>query len=170
MSAIVGTAALEQRLERLTPPLAIVLPGGRRIGPSGAAVTLRLNELSPLAHLATGQIGKVGEDYVEGRLDFDGSMRDLMAIAAEMMPGDPTEATLVAPVGWLRQLMLLARSRARHRPESDARQIQFHYDVSDDFYALWLDPKRVYSCAYYRDAGMPLARPRRPSSSTSAGS
>ena len=158
MSAILATAALEQRLERLTPPLAIVLPGGRRLGPSGAAVTLRLNELSPLAHLATGQVGKVGEDYVEGRLDFDGGMREFMAIAAEMLSGDPTEVAVAPPVGWVRQLLHLSRSRARHRPEVDAKQIQFHYDVSDDFYALWLDPKRVYSCAYYREAGMQMAQ------------
>ncbi len=51
----------------------------------------------------------------------------------------------------------MARSRVRHRPEADARQIQFHYDVSDDFYALWLDPRRVYSCAYFRDGAMSLA-------------
>ncbi|MGH8034850.1 MAG: class I SAM-dependent methyltransferase, partial [Lysobacterales bacterium] len=44
-----------------------------------------------------------------------------------------------------------------HTPAKDAAQIQFHYDVSDDFYALWLDPRRVYSCAYYRDASMTLA-------------
>jgi cyclopropane-fatty-acyl-phospholipid synthase len=36
--------------------------------------------------------------------------------------------------------------------------VQFHYDVSDDFYALWLDARRVYSCAYFRDAGMTLAQ------------
>ena len=35
--------------------------------------------------------------------------------------------------------------------------MQFHYDVSDDFYALWLDPLRVYSCAYYREPTMTLA-------------
>ncbi|MEO8525905.1 MAG: class I SAM-dependent methyltransferase, partial [Caldimonas sp.] len=157
MSAILGTAALEQRLENLTPSLAIVLPGGRRMGPGNAAVTLRLKELSTLAHVATGQMGKVGEDYVEGRLDIDGSMRDLMTLAAAMMAGDPTEVAVTAPVGWVRQLVFLARSHVRHRPEVDAKQIQFHYDVSDDFYALWLDPKRVYSCAYYRDAGMQLA-------------
>ncbi len=160
MTAIVGTAALEQRLETLTPPLAVVLPGGRRIGSRDAAVTLRLNDLSAVTHLLTGQIGKVGEDYVEGRLDIDGGMRDLMTLAAELMAGDPTRIDTVAvasPMGWVRQLMLLARSRAKHRPEADAEQIQFHYDVSDDFYALWLDPKRVYSCAYYRDAGADLA-------------
>jgi cyclopropane-fatty-acyl-phospholipid synthase len=55
-------------------------------------------------------------------------------------------------------LLRHGRSFARHRAaDVDARQVQFHYDVSDDFYALWLDPRRVYSCAYYRDAGMTLA-------------
>lgn len=29
--------------------------------------------------------------------------------------------------------------------------IQFHYDLSNDFYALFLDPEMVYSCAYYTD-------------------
>ena len=40
----------------------------------------------------------------------------------------------------------------------DAKQIEFHYDVSDDFYALWLDPRRVYSCAYYRTADLTLTQ------------
>lgn len=39
----------------------------------------------------------------------------------------------------------------------DAEQIRAHYDVSDEFYALWLDPLRVYSCAYFRDPHMDLA-------------
>ena len=35
--------------------------------------------------------------------------------------------------------------------EQDARAIAHHYDVSNDFYALFLDPLMVYTCAYYRD-------------------
>jgi cyclopropane-fatty-acyl-phospholipid synthase len=34
---------------------------------------------------------------------------------------------------------------------NDARAIAHHYDVSNDFYALFLDPLMVYTCAYYRD-------------------
>jgi len=157
MSAIAG--ALERRLGSLSLPLAVVLPGGRRLGKKDAAVTLRLNDLSSLTHLVTGQVGKVGQDYVEGKVDLDGGMRELMAAAAELMPGDPTEPGIVAPapLAWLRRAALMTRSRQRHRPETDAEQIRFHYDVSDDFYALWLDPKRIYSCAYFRDAGMSIA-------------
>ena len=144
MSAIAGV--LEQRLGSLSLPLAVVLPGGRRIGRKDAAVTLRLNDLSPLAHLVTGEVGKVGQDYVEGKVDLDGGMRELMAAAAELMPGDPTRprASVPTPLAWVSKAALMARSRLRHRPETDAEQVQFHYDVSVDFYALWLDPRRSY--------------------------
>jgi cyclopropane-fatty-acyl-phospholipid synthase len=36
--------------------------------------------------------------------------------------------------------------------------IQFHYDLSDDFYALFLDPEMVYSCAYFTDWGNDIAK------------
>jgi len=39
--------------------------------------------------------------------------------------------------------------------------IAHHYDVSNDFYRLWLDPEMVYSCAYFRDAGQSLADAQR---------
>ena len=152
-------AAVERRLAGLDLPLAVALPGGRRFGPARAAVTLRLERLSSLVHLATGQVGRVGEDYVEGRLDIDGALRDIVAIAAQMIGEDPTQVDArAAPLVWWRELMRTVRSRRRHLPQADAHQVQFHYDVSDDFYALWLDPRRVYSCAYYRDAGMALAQ------------
>lgn len=34
--------------------------------------------------------------------------------------------------------------------------VQAHYDLSDDFYGLFLDPTRMYSCAYFQDADMTL--------------
>ena len=38
--------------------------------------------------------------------------------------------------------------KAHSRPENRAA-ISFHYDVSNEFYRLWLDEERVYSCAYF---------------------
>src|SRR5436190_1775944 len=38
----------------------------------------------------------------------------------------------------------------------DQEFIQFHYDVSNDFYALFLDPEMVYSCAYFSDGAPSL--------------
>jgi len=51
-----------------------------------------------------------------------------------------------------------ARSAAAHSLARDAEQVRFHYDVSDDFYSLWLDPRGVYSCAYFERPGLSLAQ------------
>jgi cyclopropane-fatty-acyl-phospholipid synthase len=156
---LVIDSLLERKLEGLEPSLAVVLPDGHRIGPAHAAVTIRLKQLGALAHIASGEVGKVAQDYVEGRLDFDGSVRDLMLIATQMIGADPTkESSGGATLNWWREIRLNAKSRARHQLQNDAQQIQFHYDVSDAFYELWLDPMRLYSCAYFRNPAMTLGQ------------
>ncbi|NSL55068.1 SAM-dependent methyltransferase [Uliginosibacterium aquaticum] len=44
---------------------------------------------------------------------------------------------------------LHARVVKRHSKTENQGAIQFHYDVSNVFYALWLDKAMVYSCAYF---------------------
>lgn len=154
------TPILESRLAALTVPLALRLPDGSRLGAPNARVGLTLHDWSPLAHLAAGAVGKVAEDHVEGRIDIDGSMRDIAHVAGQLIDGDPTAPAIGAdaapPLRWWNEWKQRNRSRLRHTRETDARQIEFHYDVSDEFFALWLDPARVYSCAYFREPGMTL--------------
>lgn len=146
---------VRSRLEKLPPEvagaLAVVLPGGQRIGPEAADVTLRLASLLPLRHLAGGKIGRLASEYVEGRLDIEGPMRRVIDVAAALLDEDPTHA----PGQPLRKTLV---SHLKHTPAADARQIQHHYDVSDDFYALWLDERRVYSCAYWHEGAQTLAQ------------
>jgi cyclopropane-fatty-acyl-phospholipid synthase len=156
-SAIVALnleALIEPRLAGLAVPVAVVLPSGRRLGPTTSRVTVRLRELASLAHLAAGQIGRVAQDYVESKAEVDGSPRDVMSAAVQLLRRDPRHN---AARSWLRGVLQRGRSLVRHTVSADARQVQFHYDVSDDFYALWLDARRVYSCAYYREPTMTLA-------------
>lgn len=145
---------IEQRLAALPCSVALEWPGGRA-GTANADVRLKLNEPRWLGALARGQIGDLADAYVRGQVDIEGGMRQVMAVAAQLV-GDPVQAQAGSP--WQRWIGHL-RSMLRHRSAArDAQQIQFHYDVSDDFYALWLDPRRVYSCAYFRDADMTLAQ------------
>ncbi|HVK33356.1 MAG TPA: class I SAM-dependent methyltransferase [Burkholderiaceae bacterium] len=148
MSAL--AASVQARLSARAPGLAVLLPGGQRLGAADAQVQLTLSDWASLAHLATGQVGRLGEDYVEGRIDLKGRMRDIAEAAGNLIDADPTQPERQA-TGWWRQMLRNSRSLARHTPEADAKQIEFHYDVSDDFYALWLGQRRVYSCAYWRD-------------------
>ena len=145
---------IESQIVRLPAPVAVQLPEGQVLGPPGAPVKMSFSHWSSLARLKAGQIGALAEDFVEGQLKLEGRMRDVMAVAAGLLPDNPVAASTGAWSHLLRQI----RSLRAHSPEKDAQQIQFHYDVSDDFYALWLDPRRVYSCAYYRSSDMTLAQ------------
>ena len=118
----------------------------------------------------------VVESYFQGLIDIDGdldsvlklrhylgslhlSLREkvIFAIKALMIRPDATESN--GSRKWaknLRQKFGLEPSKELNR---DA--ISFHYDVSNDFYALWLDEQMVYSCAYYEDAGQSLEQAQR---------
>jgi cyclopropane-fatty-acyl-phospholipid synthase len=37
-----------------------------------------------------------------------------------------------------------------HTREENQRSVEFHYDISNDFYKLWLDSNMLYSCAYFK--------------------
>jgi cyclopropane-fatty-acyl-phospholipid synthase len=64
-----------------------------------------------------------------------------MAISSE--PGRHGKAGSKGPGRWLAHL-----SR-KHSRTADREAIAFHYDVSNNFYRLWLDEQMVYSCAYF---------------------
>ena len=43
----------------------------------------------------------------------------------------------------------VALTSPRHSRQRDAAAVRAHYDVGNAFYALWLDQRMVYSCAYF---------------------
>src|SRR5213595_774900 len=62
------------------------------------------------------------------------------------LPGRNGESTMQRAA---RHLLPRIRDK-RHSLARDRRAVTFHYDVSNDFYRLWLDRRMVYSCAYFR--------------------
>ncbi len=155
---------VQDRLETLPIACALVLPNSQRVGSTHADIILKFSDWKSIAHLNAGLIGKLARDYVQNRLDIEGRLHDLMNLASHLVRSDPSGGSGQHPVQsppsvWLKGWTAMrqrAWSLRTHTQDRDAAQIQFHYDLSDDFYALWLDPKRLYSCAYYRDEGMTL--------------
>ena len=144
---------LDNRLAQLPRGLALQWPGGRA-GASGPSVLLTMRKRELLAHLARGRIGDLADAYVRGDLEIEGELADVMAVAGALV-GDPVRRGDRSR--WLRWTSHL-RSRWLHSLHRDARQVRFHYDVCDAFYGLWLDPLRVYSCAYYTAPDVSLAQ------------
>jgi cyclopropane-fatty-acyl-phospholipid synthase len=137
-------ARIEKALEGLrghaSLPLAIELWNGRRIALAEApTVTLRVPSKRALKYLAHADLARLGEAYVEGHVEVEGPISDVMRAASG----------LAAHLGRTKKGALppLLNLHSRRR---DAAAIRYHYDVSNDFYALWLDRQMVYSCAYYR--------------------
>jgi len=120
-------------------PLALELWNGERydLSPS-PTVTLRVPSAGALRYLIKPDLAKLGEAYVEGHLEIKGPIADALR-AAEGLSRNLGE-------GKGGKLPLLRR----HSKRRDAEAIRYHYDVSNDFYALWLDRNMVYSCAYFK--------------------
>jgi len=57
----------------------------------------------------------------------------------------------------LSELQAAWRKFPTHSAERDKAVVQAHYDISNDFYRLWLDPLWVYSCAHFEDPDGTLA-------------
>lgn len=151
----------KSRLAQLNVPLRLVLPNGERIDSdlrNDRMPQLTVNHWSTLADLVKGQLGSIGADLVEGRIYFEGSMRQLMQIAQRLLQTEPNHKTRNVVSRFMHHSLHQLHSRSRHTRTHDAKQIQSHYDVSGDFYALWLDPMRVYSCAYFAEATLSLAQ------------
>src|ERR1700712_4167687 len=61
------------------------------------------------------------------------------------MPDTSSETQSSAPNP---QSKWLSKSASQTRG-SDKREVQFHYDISNEFFKLWQDPTQTYSCAYF---------------------
>lgn len=138
---------VRRRLESLGLPVEVELWDGRRLGQDAlAAVRVRLNRLSSLKALAYPNLGALARAYVCGDLDLEGDARDILSLGGRLCntQGVPAKTGSGNWKWW------------RHTRVRDRKNIQYHYDVSNDFYGLWLDPRRVYSCAYFQTPDMSL--------------
>src|SRR6185436_115042 len=81
----------------------------------------------------------LAEAYIEGEADLEGDVREAIR-SAEAISRTRSSRTYDGrgPAG------------VRRTRDADRAAIRHHYDVSNAFYALWLDPRMVYSCAYFR--------------------
>jgi cyclopropane-fatty-acyl-phospholipid synthase len=141
---------LERRIERLVEklkrsvsiPLRLELWNGRAFDLAlNPTVKIGIPSPSALRFLVSPDLMKLGRAYVEGYLRVEGPMLEVFRVAENLARSAASRGS--------RGL----RRFARHSKKRDRAAIEYHYDVSNDFYALWLDRNMVYSCAYYHGEG-----------------
>jgi cyclopropane-fatty-acyl-phospholipid synthase len=136
--------------DKLSLPLRVELWDGERLDFSSepARVTIRVPDRSALRYLRSPSLYSLGKAYVEGAIDVKGRAADIISVGN----------VLSEHLGKGRSRLVDAlRRRVPHTRTLDAEAIRYHYDVSNEFYAAWLDPGMVYSCAYFEDGTESLA-------------
>lgn len=100
----------------------------------------------------------LGEAYIHGEFDIVGDIEGIFPLTDHLLAKKWTAAeklrlaTLLGGFSMLRRFDNSQHFDAQgklHSKRRDAKVVQYHYDVSNDFYALWLDRNMQYSSAYF---------------------
>ena len=112
-------------------------------GPGGTpSATIRLTDKKLYRELFLNPELKAGEAYMDGRLICEeGGVRGLLNVFGanrEGLRGQPMQKALK---GWLKKIR---KWHQRNKTSASRKNVQHHYDLSNEFYKLFLDEDMQY--------------------------
>lgn len=154
---------LDQLLKRLvrTDPLIVFNYDGREYrygtGPT-PPLTIRLTDKGAAMHIARDPRVGAGEAYMDGRLVVE-PPHDIRDFILLVMANAKTAGGLDRK-GPIRRALgnLVARADQFNQRAKASKNVVHHYDLTREFYELFLDEDRQYTMAYYRDPANSLER------------
>ena len=91
-----------------------------------------------------------GDGYADGSIRVNGDLVRTLEIVLRSMKK-------ARGSGWASRMMSRWLDFIQENTlRGSARNIHHHYDLSNDFYKLWLDRQMVYTCAYFPTQSTPL--------------
>ena len=154
ISSLVRKRLLPMLWRKVGPlPVRVVLGNGIAVSPPDIAprFTLWVRDLRTLVDLALDPEVGFGDAWSDGRLRLTGDLVAFLETVYESM-----EAPSRGP-GWYGRLFSKwLNSRQANTLEGSRKNIYSHYDLGNDFYRMWLDPRLVYTCAYFPETSVTL--------------
>ena len=131
-------AQLPPALQKLQLPLRLRLWDGHEFnfGPT-PSVTIVVKDPTLVSQFTHPSLDLLGSAFVEGRLELEGSISEAIRVCDELSQALVDDDENTPP------------PRVYHDKATDAESISYHYDLSNDFYQLWLDHDMAYSCGYF---------------------
>lgn len=120
---------------------------------SQPCVSWRVSDPRFYGLLATqGPLG-LAESYLQGHWQVDDLTTFLQILCRNLPRANSLKTGVAAIAGWLRQWAYRFDDNSRR---GSRRHIAAHYDLSNAFFELFLDPTMMYSAAWFDDAEMSL--------------
>ena len=148
---------LKKKLSHLNVGCISVVDGVDKFsfGDTGSELRVNVQVHSQEFYVMTGSGGAMGiaEAYILGYWTSDDVvmlMRIILKNRSIMLSLNDGFAKILSPIN-----KLIHRSR-QNTLKGSKENILAHYDLSNDFYKLWLDPTMTYSCAYFKDTNTTL--------------
>jgi len=115
----------------------------KKYGPDKATCKIIFYKPLPLDFCLEDPILSFGEAYMDGLVDFEGEYTELIKLV-EQNKGF-LQKKLTSTIG-----NALRHLNQKSLVQKQKENIQYHYDLGNDFYSLWLDETMSYSCGYFR--------------------
>ncbi len=108
------------------------------IGEGAPTFTVNINKELNVKDLLTSTSLALGEAYMRGDLSIEGDLYEALAHFMGQMDRFSTDKNK------LKKLIFTSSSK-----KNQEKEVTSHYDIGNDFYALWLDKTLSYSCGYF---------------------
>jgi cyclopropane-fatty-acyl-phospholipid synthase len=127
------------------PRVAMVLWNGDRVWTcqETPVVTLHLADRGTLLRACADPHMEFGDGYSEGRIRVEG---DLEQFIEDVYRGDGAHNKALT---LLRNFIHWLQRGDSNTLDSSKQNIHHHYDIGNEFYALWLGSTMAYTCAYF---------------------
>ncbi|MFA9461621.1 class I SAM-dependent methyltransferase [Thiohalorhabdus methylotrophus] len=139
------------------PPFSVILWDGHPVEPvpSDPIARVHIRDRGAFYRLLRHPDLHFGDDYAAGRIEVEGDLAELLTVV------DLTRQQRHGAGGG-RPGLTSRLYRARRNTLAGSREnIHHHYDLGNEFYALWLDEDMLYTCAYFEDPQMGLEAAQR---------
>ncbi|HEX4648780.1 MAG TPA: cyclopropane-fatty-acyl-phospholipid synthase family protein, partial [Steroidobacteraceae bacterium] len=125
------------------PPVEFAVRGGARLhaGPAPVARVTFASRATLVSILPDPWV-RLGDAYSDGSLSIEGDLVELLEAVYR------ASANAERP-SWLRRAANLVHRPRLNTLSGSRDNIHHHYDIGNDFYALWLGDTMAYTCAYY---------------------
>ncbi len=122
-------------------------------------VAIRVNDPYLLLKLCKSPNLGFGEAFMNGGFIIEsGSLHDLLSLCTQKnLSSTPTSLAKA----WDRLLRLSRLAQSHNTLTRSLRNVSHHYDLTEEFYSLFLDPDKQYSCAYFSEETDPLHEAQR---------